>query len=42
MRRRLVEHRRHAGEELHENGHGSLVHGDRHGMRILCGRGAET
>ena len=33
---RLIEHRGHAGEELHENGHGSLVHGDRHGMRVLC------
>src|SRR5450759_3318370 len=36
MRSRLVEHRRHAGEELRENGHGNLVHGDRHGMRVLC------
>ena len=38
MRSRLVEHRGHAGEELHENGHGSLVHGDRHEMRPLCWR----
>jgi hypothetical protein len=36
MRGRLVEHRGHAGEELHENGYGSLVNRDRHEMRILC------
>src|ERR1039458_3600832 len=36
MRGRLVEYRGHAGKELHENGHGNLVHGDRHGMRVLC------
>lgn len=28
IRRRLVEHRRQRGQELHENRHGHFIHGD--------------